>query len=157
MLGSSGLAGEVRAKSLVIQEETDVYPQFMPVERCLKDPSLAWSHRDLIDDFKSANQAPRILQRLLKTTLPYQVVSRAKIEGLFGAGGWKAFFETFPDSGGYTQFSAVGFSQDRTRALLYSGYSCGFLCGGGTYYFWVKADGKWKPEDPSPTACRWVS
>jgi hypothetical protein len=156
MLRNSGLAGEARAKSLVIQAETDVYPQFMPVEQCL-NPALAGDHHDLIEDFKSANQAPRVLQRLFTTALPYQLVSHTKIEGLFRAGGWKAYFGTFPDSGGYTQFSAVGFSQDRTRALLYSGYSCGGLCGGGTYYFWVKADGKWKLEDPSPTACRWIS
>ena len=42
------------------------------------------------------------------------------------------------------EVSAVGFSGDRTRALVYVGHHCGSLCGGGGYHLLVKRDGKWQ-------------
>lgn len=61
--------------------------------------------------------------------------------------------EIFPNF----EVSAVGFNNERTRALVYVGHHCGALCGGGTYHLMVKMNGKWEPdrEFRSEISCLW--
>jgi hypothetical protein len=55
------------------------------------------------------------------------------------------------------EVSAVGFNNERTRALVYVGHHCGNLCGGGTYHLMVKMNGKWEPdrEFRGEISCSW--
>ncbi|HEY6765907.1 MAG TPA: hypothetical protein VI386_14175 [Candidatus Sulfotelmatobacter sp.] len=49
-----------------------------------------------------------------------------------------------PNSGGYIILSAVGFNKEKTEAFVYSGSSCGSLCGHWGFHLLEKIDGNWK-------------
>ena len=51
--------------------------------------------------------------------------------------------------------SAVGFNKETTLAVVYTGSSCGGLCGSWSFHLLEKTDGKWK-EAPGVT-CSMVS
>jgi hypothetical protein len=40
--------------------------------------------------------------------------------------------------------SAVGLNQEKTRAVVYTGSSCGGLCGRWSFHLLDKLDGNWK-------------
>jgi len=56
-------------------------------------------------------------------------VSSDAIRALLKSDGWDGFYKRFQDSGGFIIVSAVGFNADKTQAIVYSGSSCGMLCG----------------------------
>lgn len=71
---------------------------------------------------------------------------------------WDQFYSRYPDSGGYVVFSAVGFNETKTRALVYIAHYCGNLCGGGSHHFMEKVDGRWRETRPKDvTMCMWIS
>jgi hypothetical protein len=70
---------------------------------------------------------------------------------------WDSFYSRYPDSGGYIQLSAVGFSADKTKALVYLAHYCGSLCGTGGYAFLEKRDGKWVRATLKASECGWIS
>ncbi len=54
--------------------------------------------------------------------------------------------------------SAVGFNEDRSRALVYAGCECGELCGYGYLHFLIKVNGRWKFDDTfDGEACNIIS
>jgi len=139
---------------IVIQQGTvsglSVGPR-MDVEACT-DPGAKRIFREAIDDFLRMNKQTWLLQPRFEDTKPYEIVSRAGIEALFNrdpkagkklSDGWKAFYEHHPDSGGYHVMSAVGFNKDKTKAVVHSGSSCGWLCGRWRFHLLEKKDGKW--------------
>lgn len=106
---------------------------------------------------KSQNDAPR-LQRKLSINIKYLLVKDEDIEALFKdnvMGGWEGFHRKYPKSSGFLTLSRVGFNADKTQALVYKGWSCGGLCGGGGYTLLSKKNGVWSVgPDVGPT---WVS
>jgi hypothetical protein len=54
------------------------------------------------------------------------------------------------------EFSAVGFNQDRTLAVLYATYICGGRCARATYYLLEKHNGQWDTVTAIGT-CGWIS
>jgi hypothetical protein len=84
------------------------------------------------------------LQRQFQIEKAYEMVSSDTIAVLFQGGGWDDFYKRYPDSGGYITMSAVGFDQEKTRAVVYTGSSCGGLCGGWSFHLLEKLDGNWK-------------
>ena len=75
----------------------------------------------------------------------YVLVSGKELEEIFqdGGGSWDKFYKEYLGSKGITTLSRVGFNSDRTQALVYVGYGCGGLCGGGGYLLFVKTNGVW--------------
>jgi hypothetical protein len=53
------------------------------------------------------------------------------------------FVDPYRGAGNVLSVSSIGFSADRTRALVSVDYSCGGLCGYGTYVFLRKKHGHW--------------
>jgi hypothetical protein len=53
-------------------------------------------------------------------------------------------------------FSAVGFNEDRTVAVVYAIYWCGPLCGRATYYILDKRNGRWA-NVRGLSRCGWIS
>lgn len=126
-------------------------------------PLVAPEFRDAIANFRAANKTRWVLQRQFELDKPYELVTSDAIEAIFkqgeGAkaktdppleGGWRAFYERYPSSGGYVVLSAVGFNRDKTRAVVYSGASCGSLCGAWSFHLFKKVNGKWT-ETPGIT------
>jgi len=95
----------------------------------------------LFEDYLAKNQRKRTLER--KFDLPqYALVDFGR------ASAGSVVFEV----------SAVGFNNDRTRALVYVGHHCGSLCGGGQYHLLVKKEGKWQIDrEYHGLSCVWRS
>lgn len=125
---------------LVIREETVSKPE-VP-EPCLT-AEAANKFKDAIADYKRVTSKPWLLQRQFQIEKPYEIVSANTIEILFKEDGWDAFYKRYPESGGYVILSAVGFNQEKTRAIVYTGSSCGSLCGRWSLHLMEKIGGKW--------------
>jgi hypothetical protein len=126
--------------TLVIREETVSKPE--APEPCLT-AEAANKFKDAIADYKHVNSKPWLLQRQFQLEKPYEIVSTNTIEILFKKDGWNAFYRRYPDSGGYIILSAVGFNQEQTQAIVYTGSSCGGLCGRWSLHLMEKIGGKW--------------
>jgi len=138
--------------TLVIQKET--VPGTDPSEPCLT-PEAATKFKDAVADYDRANSKPWLLQHQFQIEKPYELVSSQSIETLFKQHDWEGFYKRYPDSGGFLTLSAVGFNQDKTRAIVYTGSACGNLCGRWAWHLVEKVDGKWK-EAPG-VSCLTVS
>jgi hypothetical protein len=128
--------------TIVIREET--FPGIKDSERCFSDKA-ATRFKDALHDFKRVNARPWLLQRLFEIDRPYEIVSAESIEtALRTDDGWEDFNARHPDSGGYFVMSAVGLDQDKTLAVVYTGSTCGGLCGRWSFHLLQKVDGEWK-------------
>lgn len=127
--------------TLIIQEETVSTRD--GAEPCVT-PEAATRFKDAITDYKRLNRKPWLLQRRFEIEKPYELVSSDTIRALFGEGGWNGFYKRHPDSGGYIIMSAVGFNKEKTLAIVYTGSSCGGLCGRWSFHLLEKIDGNWK-------------
>ena len=127
--------------TIVIREETEAN-QAVP-EGCLFPDAVA-QFKDAIADYNRLNHKRWLLQRSFEIERPYELVNSDTINSLLSGTAWEGFYQRYPDSGGFIVFSAVGFNQERTRALVYSGSSCGNLCGSWSFHLFQKANGHWK-------------
>ena len=128
--------------TLVIQQDT-VGKQAM-TEKCLT-AEAAKKFKDAITDFDRVNSKRWVLQRHFEVEKPYELVTQDTIRLFFkGNGDWNGFYDRYPGSGGYVILSAVGFDEDKTQAIVYTGSSCGGLCGRWSFHLLEKVDGKWK-------------
>lgn len=147
------------AKRLVFRQETGTNWACMP-----SGGALETDWRPVVDNFRSVNASVKLLKAGFPMTPPYIVVSSATIEATFKTVaddpmfGWSGFYKAYPDSGGYLVVSAVGFSADRTQAMVYMAHHCGSLCGGGMHHLLEKANGAWREAVvPVRSNCSWVS
>jgi hypothetical protein len=143
----------------VILRETHPAPFFEPIRKCLSTSDFLL-HWPLVVDFEKVNQETRLLApERLHLNGPYDLVSKGEIEQFFmGGKGWEDFYRRFPKSRGYDAVSRVGFNWGESEALVYSENVCGGLCGGGSYHYFEKRNGKWQEVfDRVAIACRWVS
>jgi hypothetical protein len=127
--------------TLIIQEET--VSNRAASETCVT-AEAANRFKDAIADYKRLNRKQMLLKREFQIEKVYEVVSSDMIETLLNNGGWDSFYKRYPDSGGYISMSAVGFNKEMTRAIVYTGSSCGGLCGSWRFHLVEKIDGKWK-------------
>ena len=125
--------------TLVVQEQT-VSSAFS--RECVTR-EVARTFKDAIVDFQRVNQTEWLLQRQFVSDKPYELVNREMLTALFKEGGWNAFGKRYPGSGGYTVMSAVGFNKEKSLAIVYSGSSCGNLCGSWSLHLFSKRRGKW--------------
>src|ERR1035438_3249585 len=107
---------------LVIQEET--VPELQQPggfprgpENCLF-PEAASRFQDAVSDYIHLNQKIWRLQRKFQLEKPYEIVNRATLNTLFKARNWDDFRQRYPNSGGIVVMSAVGFNQEKTRAIV---------------------------------------
>ena len=146
---------DARAKKLLIRAETGTND-----DMCLKPEGESISIvGPAIANFIEVNKKQWLLQKAFQLDRPYEFVFDKEIDGFFsnGVGGWKSFYEKYPDSGGYMELSAVGFNADKTVAVVYTAHFCGGLCGGGGFEVLEKKDGKWQPLKWKGSSCSWVS
>jgi hypothetical protein len=75
------------------------------------------------------------------------LVSRTDIDDLFKPSkhlnGWEKFYQLYPKSSGFWEFSPVGYNDDALEALVYVGHRCGYLCGTGHLFLLAKENGEW--------------
>jgi len=84
------------------------------------------------------------LQPLFAADIAPRLVPEKVIRDLFKQGdGWKKFYELYPKSLGYTDFSTVGYSDNGLEALVYVSHHCGSLCGAGHLFPLASEGGIW--------------
>jgi len=130
------------AKGTVVIQEEMVSDRAVS-ERCVT-PEAARRFKDAIADYRHVNSQRGVLKRQFRIERSYEVVSSDTIKALFKDGGWGSFYKRYPESGGYIIMSAVGFNKERTRAIVYTGSSCGDLCGSWRFHLVEKIHGNWR-------------
>lgn len=60
-------------------------------------------------------------------------------------------------TGGWIELSAVGFSADKSIAIVYMGHHYGNLGGKGEFHVLQKRGGVWMPLEWKGAACMWMS
>jgi hypothetical protein len=107
-----------------------------------KDPALQQS---TLDAFRTVNTRNASLNRSLRPSIDYELVTSAELEPIFckHCGFWPEYYKKFPGSQGLLTFSGVGFSGDGSQAFFYFSNMCGGLCGTGDYVVMEKHDGRW--------------
>jgi hypothetical protein len=145
---------DAKAQGLVIKQATASY------EMCLApDAASQQIIGSAIADYVRQNKQPWLLQRKIKVEKTYTLLTAKEEKAAFqrSPGGWEGFYQLYPDSGGMIELSAVGFNADKTVAVVYSGHSCGGLCGGGAFHVLQKKAGKWETLSWNGSECRWAS
>jgi hypothetical protein len=129
--------------TLVIQQETVSHS----LDLACFDPKSAIKFKDALADYSRVQKRVWLLQREFQIEKPYELVSADTINLFFkehGVGGWQYFYERYPDSGGFTIVSPVGFNKTKTLAVVYTGSGCGGLCGQWGFHLFEKVNNKWK-------------
>lgn len=146
-------------KGVVIRSETDGY------KMCLKpeQESVAMMS-SAIAEYVRLNEKPHRLLRAFDNNIQHDLITADDLKSIFEQGdkgdvmgGWNNFYKTYPNSGGYTTLSAVGFNEDKSVAVVYQGHHCGGLCGEGRFHVLQKKDGKWRPLEWKGNWCSWIS
>lgn len=113
--------------------------------------------RETIHDFLIRADECQPLSRQFDLPVSYVLVTDKEVERFFrkdGVGGWKRFYEEYPNSSGIISFSNVGFNPEMTQAYVTTSNGCGGLCGAGYDVFLTKKEGVWKVTSKNMT---WVS
>jgi hypothetical protein len=132
--------------TLVIQEDTVSHT----LETVCFDPNSASRFKDALADYSYVQKRAWLLQRRFQIEKPYELDTVNLLFKERGADGWRDFYKRYPDSGGFIIQSPVGFNKAKTLAVVYTGSSCGGLCGLWRFHLLEKANGKWK-EVPGVT------
>ncbi|MFZ0211389.1 MAG: hypothetical protein WBE20_03800 [Candidatus Acidiferrales bacterium] len=139
------LLGGEKGSSFVVQAQTDSWEKTTTDNLGIKGDSKfmkLWG--TTLSDFVTKYRPPRILTKNIPLSAPYEIVPEVAINTILHEGGWNALSERYPLAHGFYTFSAVGFNPQRNRAIVWMLNQCGELCGGGTYHFFEKKDGKWR-------------
>jgi hypothetical protein len=67
---------------------------------------------------------------------------------------WRKFMTKHANTPGIIIVSRIGFNRERDQAVVYSGMSCGLLCGQGEFTWLVKRNGVWAVESSNVV---WIS
>src|SRR2546423_35512 len=129
---------EAHTKKMIIRAET------ASSEMCLKPEGESVAVvGPAIANFLEVNKQTWLLEKTIPMEQRYDFIFDNELDAIFasGPGGWKGFYEKYPDSGGYNEVSAVGFNKDKTVAIVYVAHSCGGLCGGGSFHVLEKEEG----------------
>src|SRR5438445_11288368 len=100
----------------MIKEETES----AEISRACLTLDAARKFMESIRVFNRMQKKKWLLQRRFEIEKPYTVV---------GPGTISALPDYPPSSAAYVMMSSVGFNNERTRAVVYIGSSCGGLCG----------------------------
>jgi hypothetical protein len=114
----------------MIQENT------VPVDisgACLKAED-AKRFKGAIAGYNRVNKTKWLLQRKFQIAKPYRIVGAKIISAL----------PDYPQGAvSYVRMSPVGFSGEKTQAIVFLESSCGGLCGRLEFHFLKKVHGKW--------------
>jgi len=118
----------------------------------------AW--RPALADYLAVNADPHLLVEGYAFDRPYTLVADAELHEATApdTSKWEGFYRRYPSADGYVTFSNVGFSPDRTRAVVYVEHACAPLCGGARLEFLQYHDGRWRPlQVAGVRTCGWIS
>lgn len=95
------------SKKLLIAEETANFGM------CLEpDRQIEAAFRPAMTEFVEGNRQSWVLQPKIKINFPYELIPKENLLSCFkkdGIGGWQKFRESYSESDGWIELSAVGF------------------------------------------------
>lgn len=113
--------------------------------------------RDTRKSFLARNLIPSSLSPDMKLDFQYYLISKVEVDEIYtntppsedgiSGGPISEMGRRYPDTGGLTQLSRVGFNRNRTEALVYIQHVCGSLC---AYTYFVRLEkhfGSWLVVD----------
>lgn len=130
----------------------------IPIDQVIRNIKLTLptEYKAAFDDYKLKNKAASKLigEKFLKLTESfdlqnkYILIENDDLKSIYKGENpknfWEAFYQKYPESGGYVSFSQVGFDIEKKHSFVYMQFYCGSLCGGGNYILLEKENGKWK-------------
>ena len=95
----------------------------------------------LIDDFNKKNEVSARLENRFPAGMQVSLIPEAAMREIFSldGGGWEEFRKRYPLAGGTLSFSRVGFSADRTKAVVFVHSQADYEMGAGYYVDLEKA------------------
>lgn len=168
---------QMDARHLVIRVETKAHVVCFAAEKTTPGSGANPSNKKKLNSSSAADVAPKtsdqnsdasaiaqynlvnrhawILSRKLHITRAYSLIGGGELENIahHDIGAWDLFFERHGDSGGWIEFSAVGFSPDKKTAVVYAAYACGPQCGDGALYLLHKQGSQWVVGEPPVNSC----
>lgn len=136
-------AYEFGKATAIVQEDTVSHP----LDAGCFEAKAAIRFNEAFDEYRELQKRTWLLQRRFQIDRPYELVRSDAIRQFFselGPAGWKDFNQRYPNSGGFITVSPVGFNKAKTLAVVYTGSSCGGLCGRWTFHLLEKSKGGWK-------------
>lgn len=114
-----------------------------------------------IADYARVNRSRRHLAPLLNVEKTYEILPESEFSGtplrLRNSSRWRQYLLGHPGFPGFVELSAVGFSHDKTIAVVYMVRNCGPMCSGGDLIVLRKIGGAWKPLNIRGLRCFWKS
>ena len=110
-------------------------------------PAKKAIYTELFRNFRQALKRRWVIERRFRFAMPYILTNRndsphpSRHANSTDVPNNQSTIDTI-----YT-LSSVGFNKDRSRALVYTSYSCGSLCGEDSLNILIKIDGRWVFDD----------
>jgi len=105
---------------------------------------LKYARPDAVDAFLQAIEVQRPLPQALRSLPDFLIVEQSELQTLVARGQLKAFERRHALAPGSVAVSRIGFDASGSQALLYISFSCGSLCGSGTFVLLERDAGRWK-------------
>lgn len=152
-----------RTKQIVIKKETAVQ-NFSANEKIPTEGlqgSLSSLKKETAEDFLLRNKQSAKLTDKFKLKVKINLVGE-EIDKIFiennrngsTENGWMIFHKRYPTADGIITLSRVGFNKEKTQALIFVAFGCGWLCGEGNYILLEKQEEEWKVKSK---LINWVS
>jgi hypothetical protein len=152
---SALMPSPIGVKSVLVVNTT-IKPEGCPVsEADMPDADF----REAVKDFHRENDEARILAGEFRSPVKADFVDRRELDSYFRRGadkGWKKFYRAHPKASGTVAFSAVGFNDKRTAAVVYSAIVSCSECGVGALHFLKRGADGWTEIKPEFASC-WIS
>ena|SRR5215469_1841779 len=136
-----------RKQMLIANVTTPPFPD-QPVEQTrwgFRSNSKAAPSQETLSDYVEKAHSTCAVKPEFGDPHSYEIIAREELDSFFkkGGGWWQGFYQKYPKSAGYWQFSRPGYNSTGDEALLYADHVCGDLCGTGHLYLLSKQSGKW--------------
>jgi hypothetical protein len=149
------------------EEEWETKPELLISDETTKNEAKSggmWGFRsksrqapsdETVANFNSHQVEGCALSASLDPKVSYSLISEKEVHNYFKhKDGWKRFYEKHPKAAGYVSFSAVGYNNSGTEAVVFLSHYCGSLCGTGHLYLLAKENGEWVVKN---RLMQWIS
>jgi hypothetical protein len=145
-------------KQLVIEDQTAL----LPSDLIVNDLARLENASDAMSDLKGKNQTPYPVENKFSVPVPCILISKETENGLFHfpvdnridaeaakniEKGWHQFYQDYPGAGGILTISRVGFSSDKSLAVVYISTKRSMMMANGKCYVFAKKNGSWEVEE----------
>jgi hypothetical protein len=120
--------------AILLQSRRNDWPTFKQAPRA-----------DTLKNFGTRSKCICILGSRFTSKIPPRLVDDAQLSAIFkkNGSGWSKFYKLYPNSDGLWEFSAVGYGDNGSEAVVNFVHTCSRLCGTGNLVLLVKQNGKW--------------